>query len=800
MPRNQVEELLNARAEIDEELRRHKNLLSVMFTDIVGSTSYFDRFGDTAGLSMVHLNAELGTTAVHEFGGTVVKTIGDSVMADFPDPRCAVKAAIAMQRRLADLNSELPDHRRVQIRIGIHCGMGFRKGTDVFGDVVNLAARITKRTDAGQILISKSVQEATANDGDIPCQWLDKCTIDGRTEQEDIFEVIWTDPLTYAELRRNLQRSHSAARQNDPAVVPKLPSRYEVLDKIGQGGVGIVYKARDLQTNEVLALKVLKPEAASDATAQANFSKELSLARKITHKNVCRIYDLYRSEGVAYASMEYVEGENLLNVLSREGRITVARALNIIKQLCSGLGEAHAQGVVHRDLKPANIMVDASGTVKIMDFGIARMMETGVGQTATIVGTPAYMSPEQTEGKSADARSDIYAIGLIFYEMVTGRATFSGDTMVAIAMKQVTEAPKSPCKFDPTIPKQIEKVILKCLEKNPSQRFQSISELTTALEHSPNPSNSGQLSSDHQRAWMPEQLNGIKRYFYGAGVQINRRIVALSETLSKPMPQRISIGDRQIGTRHFLVLASGAFLTTIVGFTILGHSHKAKVPSSAKPANSRAAVSISTQSSTHTAISDPVAPVATPPSLLGNAISRSENLDADGSDVSQIEEPKKTKQATTRDGVASHPVPKKASRTQSPSPVTGQTTPLLASKPAPPAASLPSTPSGNSILDNAPSESLKELPGPAEPSTITGPIAATDKYFDVGSFKESKWADDASETLKKLGFHTVLLHKGKLWMNSYHVIVGPFHDDDGAQAARKDLESRGFKPRVTKID
>ena len=222
MPRNQVEELLNARAEIDEELRRHKNLLSVMFTDIVGSTSYFDRFGDTAGLAMVHLNAQLGIAAVREFGGTVVKTIGDSVMAEFPDPKVAVKAAIAMQRRLVELNSELPEHRRMQIRIGIHCGMGFRKGSDVFGDVVNLAARITKRTDAGQILISKAVQEATVAEGDIPCQWLDKCTIDGRTEQEDIFEVVWTDPATYTELRRNLQKSHLG-------FAPKPPSHQNCL-------------------------------------------------------------------------------------------------------------------------------------------------------------------------------------------------------------------------------------------------------------------------------------------------------------------------------------------------------------------------------------------------------------------------------------------------------------------------------------------------------------------------------------------------------------------------------------------
>ncbi|MGH9691304.1 MAG: adenylate/guanylate cyclase domain-containing protein [Candidatus Acidiferrales bacterium] len=190
MARNQVEELLNARAEIDEQLRRHKNLLTVLFTDIVGSTSYFDRFGDTAGLAMVHLNSELGTNVIGDFGGTIVKTIGDSIMADFPEPKSAVKAAIEMQRRLIELNSELPDHRRMELRIGIHSGMGFRKGADVFGDVVNLAARITKRTEAAQILISHTVQEAIAAESEIACRWLDKCTIDGRNEKEDIFAGI----------------------------------------------------------------------------------------------------------------------------------------------------------------------------------------------------------------------------------------------------------------------------------------------------------------------------------------------------------------------------------------------------------------------------------------------------------------------------------------------------------------------------------------------------------------------------------------------------------------------------------
>jgi len=796
MAQNQVEELLNARAEIDEQLRRHKNLLTVLFTDVVGSTSYFDRFGDTAGLAMVHLNAELGTTAVREFGGTVVKTIGDSVMADFPNPKSAVSAAIAMQRRLAELNSALPEHRRMQIRIGIHSGMGFRKGTDVFGDVVNLAARITKRTQAGQILISKAVQEAAAVDSNINCQWLDKCTLDGRAEHEDIFEVVWTDLPTYTELRRNLQKAHSDSRVEAP-LAPKLPSRYEVLDKVGQGGVGIVYKARDLQTNEILALKVLKPEAASDATAQANFSKELSLARKITHKNVCRIYDLYRNDGVAYASMEYVEGENLLSILSREGKMPVDRALGILRQLCGGLGEAHAQGVVHRDLKPANIMVDGSGTVKIMDFGIARMMETGVGQTATIVGTPAYMSPEQAEGKFVDARSDIYAIGLIFYEMITGRATFSGDTIVAIAMKQVTEAPGSPRDLVPTIPQQIEAVILKCLEKDPSRRFQSVGELATELENNLTRSKFAAVQTN-KTAWISERLSQFERYI--SGTHVGKMVEQEILKLSRPMPKQLRFGSRQIETRHALILATLICLTPVIAWTALGHSKGTPTLTS----KSSGSISISKNGQMPRNSTAPPAPYnesSNEKSLpLGDLDSNSAlaKSDVDNANDAKIESSDE-RVRTSPEKPASHSATKSL-RTERPA-QTAAVLPL-----PPPSTGLPPATSASLMAPTTDANSGNSLNATNDASVSTHTSTsvdhntATDSYFDVGSFKDPKWADNASETLENLGFHTISQRKGKLWMNSYHVIVGPFSDDDAVQAARRDLESHGFKPRLTKID
>src|SRR6202166_232175 len=392
---NEVDELLKARAKIDEQLRRHKNALTVLFTDVLGSTSFFERNGDTAGLVMIHRHDELAARAIQQYEGTVVKTIGDSAMAEFPNPGAAVRAAVEIERQFLKLNLTLPEDQRVEVRIGVHTGVGFRKGNDLFGDVVNVTARIVKHTAPAQILISRATYESISKEVDLRCRWLNKLTIDGRTEKEDIFEVVWSNTEAYRVQERVTSTSH-------------IPPRYEVLSQIGSGGTGIVYKVRDQETSEIVALKILKPEIASDPDVQENFKRELCLARKITHKNVCRIHEFSRSNGMAYTSMEFVEGESLLSRLYRVGSLPLNEALEIARQICAGLREAHAQGIVHRDLKPANIMVDRNGTVKIMDFGIARMIESDGPRTGTIVGTPAYMAPEQAALKAVGACTDNY--------------------------------------------------------------------------------------------------------------------------------------------------------------------------------------------------------------------------------------------------------------------------------------------------------------------------------------------------------------------------------------------------------
>jgi serine/threonine protein kinase len=278
------------------------------------------------------------------------------------------------------------------------------------------------------------------------------------------------------------QTSTSSYAMLTESALQEISKRYEILGEIGRGGMGIVFRARDRQTSEVVAVKLLKPEIAADHDAMERFKNEMRLARKVTHKNVCRIYEFNPVDSSAYISMEFVDGESLRQVINRFSGLPLRKASQIACQVCAGLREAHSQGTVHRDLKPENIMIDAKGNAKIMDFGIARSVETGLTQGTRVIGTPSYMAPEQAEGKNVDGRTDIYALGLVLYEVLTGRPTFTGDTPVSIALKQISEAPVSPREVDPTIPAPVEAAILRCLAKKPEDRFQTVEELESKLD------------------------------------------------------------------------------------------------------------------------------------------------------------------------------------------------------------------------------------------------------------------------------------------------------------------------------
>lgn len=258
--------------------------------------------------------------------------------------------------------------------------------------------------------------------------------------------------------------------------------RYRIVEVLGHGGMGRVYKAFDAEIEEIVSLKLIKPEITADRSTIERFQNELRLARRISHKNVCRLYHFSRSNGNYYITMEYVQGEDLKRMIRMTRQLNAAAALDIAIQLCNGLAEAHSLGIIHRDLKSSNIMIDREGTVRIMDFGLARSLrekvKTGAG---ALVGTPEYMSPEQVEGKPVDQRSDIYSLGVILFETVTGKVPFKGDTPLHTAVKQKTESPDNPSRVNAQVPENLSRVILKCLEKNPGKRYQNIQEVRADL-------------------------------------------------------------------------------------------------------------------------------------------------------------------------------------------------------------------------------------------------------------------------------------------------------------------------------
>ncbi len=259
-------------------------------------------------------------------------------------------------------------------------------------------------------------------------------------------------------------------------------NRYEIIEELGMGGMGTVYRVYDRKIEGEVALKLIKPAIASDKKTIIRFRNELKLSREISHRNVCRMYDLGESEGTHFITMEYVTGEDLKSFIKRASPLNAARTISIAKQVCEGLAEAHRLGVIHRDLKPSNIMIDKEGNARIMDFGIARSLKAkGITDAGVMIGTPEYMSPEQVEGKDIDHRTDIYSLGIILYEMVTGRVPFEGDTPLSVAHKHKYDAPQEPKTVNMQIPDDLNNLILTCLEKDKNNRYQSAAEVRSEL-------------------------------------------------------------------------------------------------------------------------------------------------------------------------------------------------------------------------------------------------------------------------------------------------------------------------------
>jgi HAMP domain-containing protein len=272
------------------------------------------------------------------------------------------------------------------------------------------------------------------------------------------------------------------------AVGQRFAGRYDILELLGTGGMGVVYRAFDREVGEVVAIKALRPDLGIDATLLERFKQELRLARRITHRNVVRTYDLGEVEGMYYITMELVRGTTVATLIREAGRLDVPAALTIGKQVCRALEVAHEEGVIHRDVKPQNLLVDHSGFLKVMDFGIARLAEhhsePGRALTAAgvVVGTPQYMAPEQLFGEGVDGRADLYATGAVLFECVTGRPVFEAPSLVALLARHLEGAPPDPRQLNAEIPDSLAGVILRALARKPEDRWPTAGHFLHALE------------------------------------------------------------------------------------------------------------------------------------------------------------------------------------------------------------------------------------------------------------------------------------------------------------------------------
>ncbi len=447
---------------------------------------------------VARLNRDLrrAAAAVAARRGRMVALLGHRLLAAFEGDDRSVRAVAAASEMMAALGSREDAFDELAEPLVVLAGGEVVTGTANLGDdlttsllglPVQKLESLLKEATVGEMVLSREVQhdleELLARSGFTPESH------QGVVTTLPFFSLKSTDALRIAGVVTPAVAPTLAMKRSallaDLGPGKLLGGRFEVLAQLGAGGMGMVFKARDRELDDLVALKVLRREAWQDPVQLERLKEELRLARKITHPNVLRTYDFGELDGIHFISMEYVRGVTLRYMLDQTDRLPFSAGLRVGKQLLSGLAAAHGQGVLHRDIKPDNLILDPAGNAKLMDFGIARpIARAGLGltQEGWLVGTPQYMAPEALQGQEVDARTDLYAVGVLLYEVFTGRLPFIGQTPVEIAFKHLNEMPPAPRTLAPTIPEVLESILLRCLAKRPADRFPSAESLTASLD------------------------------------------------------------------------------------------------------------------------------------------------------------------------------------------------------------------------------------------------------------------------------------------------------------------------------
>ena len=469
--------------------------VTMMFTDIKGSTSlkksvggdreYFQRVKDK--------HDKLLQECILHHGGHILNVVGDSFFAGFDDARRAIGCALEIQRSLEATPIATPQGN-LAVRIGIHTGEPVVyenevvKRTDLTGNDVDMAARIEALADGGQILLSQVTAALVAESCKESGYRLHShglYTLKGIGERE-VFEVLWgsREPRKPAPAVETGSQPAPPAPATPDALIGMTLGGCKILSCIGRGGMGAVYKAEQLKLDRIVALKVMLPGLAADRSYVERFMREARIAAQLNHPNVVQIHDVGEEGGWCFVVMEFVEGSSVKLLIRKMGKLPPRQALAILLQVTKGLDAAHKKGMIHRDIKPANLLISKDGIVKLADFGLARAIASSsqMTQSGAVMGTPHYMSPEQGQALPVDIRTDIYALGVSLFEMLTGTLPFEGDTPVSVILKHIQAPLPDTLRADPAIPPAVASLVEKMMAKKPEERYSSPAELAADIK------------------------------------------------------------------------------------------------------------------------------------------------------------------------------------------------------------------------------------------------------------------------------------------------------------------------------
>ncbi|HEU5465444.1 MAG TPA: protein kinase [Gemmatimonadales bacterium] len=437
--------------------------------DTSADTTGMEMAADMSGSHYIGLEEKILNAGGRRLGGWVALRSRDQEMATFRTLKRALYYAFGVGFVLALVVASI--------------------GASSIAKPVRRLAEATRKVRDGDY----SVDVATSSNDEIGMLSRDfRDLVEDLKEKSDLVEYMMsatgaaaTQPISAVPTAVRAAAAASSGTMLSPGAL--FAGRYEVKEVLGMGGMGVVYRAFDRELQEPVAIKTLRPEAMSaDAVALDRFKQEIRLARKISHRNVVRTYDLGEVKGTYYLTMEFVEGKSLKSLIEGRGRLPIPVTLTIGKQLCRALEVAHEQGVIHRDIKPQNMVVEPSGFLKVMDFGIARLANLpkgkGLTEAGMSIGTPDYMSPEQLQGLDLDARSDLYSAGVVLFECVSGRVPFEADTPWALIAKHLEENAPDPRTLNPEVPETLAAVILKSMGRKPGDRYQSAASMYDALD------------------------------------------------------------------------------------------------------------------------------------------------------------------------------------------------------------------------------------------------------------------------------------------------------------------------------